>query len=98
MMSRELPAKPNLEYLKKQAKELLHDFQRSKPHAADRFRAFASSCTPANAKLAAAVCAQNSEDVAELLRNHPELKARLNEPFHYGDLPILLAAVQRTDR
>jgi hypothetical protein len=42
-MSRELPAKPNLEYLKKQAKELLHDFQRSKPHAADRFRAFASN-------------------------------------------------------
>lgn len=131
-MSRELPAKPNLEYLKKQAKELLNDFQRGKHDAVERFRTFASSVTPANAKLAdaqhviardygfaswpklkqhadsftltpieqlvAAVCAQNAERVAQLLKDHTQLKARLDEPSHYGDLPILLAAVQRTDR
>jgi hypothetical protein len=46
-MSRGLPAKPNLEHLKKQAKELLQDFQQSKPAAAQRFPAFARNRTPA---------------------------------------------------
>lgn len=130
-MSRELPAKPNLEHLKKQAKELLHDFQRDQADAVERFRQFASSAKPATVKLAdaqhvlardygfaswprlkehvdsltltpieqfvAAACAQNTEGVAQLLKDHPELKARLDEPSHYGDLPILFAAVQRTD-
>lgn len=50
-MSRELPAKPNLEHLKKQAKELLHDFRQSKPDAIQRFRTFLDS-TPSDAKLA----------------------------------------------
>jgi hypothetical protein len=52
MMSRGLPAKHNLEHLKKQAKELLQDFQQSKPAAAQRFHAFARNCTPTDAKLA----------------------------------------------
>jgi hypothetical protein len=51
-MSRQLPAKPNLEHLKKQAKELLLDFQQSKPDAIDQFRAFALDSTPSHAKLA----------------------------------------------
>lgn len=131
-MSRELPAKPNLEYLKKQAKELLRDFQHGKADAIDRFRSFVSNRTPTDAKLAdaqhviacdygfaswaklkehvdsftltpmeqvvAAVCAQNAQRAEQLLNNHPELKTHLDEPFHYGDLPLLLAAVQRTDR
>jgi hypothetical protein len=108
-MSRELPAKPNLEYLKKQAKELLNDFQRGEHDAVERFRTFASSVMPANAKLAdaqqvitrdygfaswpklkqhadsftltpieqlvAAVCAQNAERVAQLLKDQTQLKA-----------------------
>ena len=41
-MSRQLPAKPNLEHLKKQAKELLHDFERGEPSAIARFRAVAA--------------------------------------------------------
>jgi ankyrin repeat protein len=131
-MSRELPAKPNLEHLKKQAKELLHDFRQGKPATIERFRTFAPSVIPTTAKLAdahhviardygfaswpklkehvdsltlslieqlvAAVCAQNANRVAKLLEDHHELKARIDEPFHYGDLPIILAAVQRTDR
>jgi hypothetical protein len=36
----------------KQAKELLQDFQQSKPAAAQRFRALARNCTPTDAKLA----------------------------------------------
>jgi ankyrin repeat protein len=131
-MSRELPAKPNLEHLKKQAKELLRSFQQRNSDAEGRFRASASNCIPKTAKLAdaqhviardygfatwpklkehveslimtpmeklvAAVCAQKSERAARLLIEHPELKAHLDEPLHYGDLPVLLAAVQRTDR
>jgi ankyrin repeat protein len=37
-MSRQLPASPNLEHLKKQAKELLEDFRQNKPEARARFR------------------------------------------------------------
>jgi ankyrin repeat protein len=132
-MSRQLPAKPNLEHLKKQAKQLLNDFQSREPEAIVLFRSFASRCTPENAKLAdaqhivardygfaswpklkehvdsftltpleqllAAVRAQNAHRAEQLLEDHPELKADLNKPLAaYGDLPLLLAAVQRTDR
>ena len=131
-MSRGLPAKPNLEHLKKQAKELLRDFKQSKPDAVGRFRSLAPNTAPADAKLAdaqfvvahdygfaswaklkehvdsftltpiqqlvAAVCAQNAEGAAKLLKDHPELKTLLDEPLHYGGLPVLFAAVQRTDR
>ena len=51
-MSRELPAKPNLEHLKKQAKELLRDFQQHKSAAVERFRTYISNSTPPDAKLA----------------------------------------------
>jgi ankyrin repeat protein len=133
MMSRELPAKPNLEHLKKQAKQLLHDFQQSKPDAVERFRTFGLGSTPANSKLAdaqhvvardygfaswpklkehvdsltltpaeqllAAVCASNAQRVELLLREHPELKAVINQPLTtYGNLPLMLASVQRSDR
>jgi ankyrin repeat protein len=133
MMSRELPAKPNLEHLKKQAKELLHDLQQRKPDAMERFHTFASDSTPDTAKLAdaqhvlarecgffswpklkeqvdsltltpaeqlaAAVRAQNVQRVGQVLEQHPELKAHLDEPLPtFSDLTLLLAAVQRTDR
>src|SRR5215472_14479877 len=133
MMSRELPAKPNLEHLKKQAKQLLHDFQQGQAGAVELFRSFAADSTPAIAKLAhaqhvvardygfaswpklkehvnsltstpaerllAAVCASDAQRVERVLRDHPELKADLNQPLAtYGDLPLMLAAVQRSDR
>ena len=41
-MSPQLPHKPNLEYLKKQAKDLLRDFEQHQPAAIERFRSFAS--------------------------------------------------------
>ncbi len=51
-MSRELPATPNLEHFKKQAKQLLCHFQEGKAEAVARFGSFASHSTPDNAKLA----------------------------------------------
>src|SRR5262249_16076901 len=50
-MRRYLPPKPNLEYLKKQAKELLDDFERHEPGAIARFRALRSEPSE-SAKLA----------------------------------------------
>jgi len=50
-MLRYLPPKPNLEYLKKEAKELLDDFARHDPAAVARFRALKSQ-TSDPAKLA----------------------------------------------
>src|SRR5215472_17115261 len=52
MMSRQLPAKPNLEHLKKQAKELLHDYQQGEPAAIERFRSLASPSALKSPKLA----------------------------------------------
>ena len=135
-MSLALPAKPNLEFLRKQAKELLAQLQQGDPAAAERFRALALPDTPANARLAdaqhaiareygfaswprlkthveslarvltpaqlltAAIRAMDPEKTARVLHDHPELKARLDEPLaDYGaGMPALLAAVQRSDR
>src|SRR5262245_25104088 len=38
-MPRDLPASPDLEHLRKQAKDLLHEFERGDPTAVERFRA-----------------------------------------------------------
>ena len=113
-MSRQLPQKPNLEHLKKQAKELL----RSMPHTklADAQHALANEygfptwaklkahveaqlLTPAQA-LKAAVCDSDSERVRTLLDRHPELRARIDDPLpDYGfGQQALFAAVQRSDR
>ena len=113
-MSRELPEKPNIEYLKKQAKELL----RAKPHGklADAQRALANeygfpswaklkahveslTLTPAEA-LKVAVCDSDAARVGELMDRHPELKTTIDGPLAtYGfGLNALFAAVQRSDR
>jgi len=42
-MYRELSAKPNLEHLKNQAKELLHAFQQGDAAAMERFAALSAS-------------------------------------------------------
>lgn len=135
-MSLELPAKPNLEHLKKQAKELLSQFQQGDAAAIQRFGSLASSPAPEKAKLAdaqhliareygfaswprlkqqveslartpepaemltAAIRVSDAGKTARLLRDHPELKARLDEPLaQYGaGMTALLAAVQRSDR
>jgi hypothetical protein len=113
-MSRELPEKPNLEYLKKQAKELLRTTGQGKladaQHTLAKEYGFATwaklkshveglGLTPAEA-LKAAVCDSDAPRVADLLKKHPELRGRINEPLpNYGfGAQALFAAVQRSDR
>jgi ankyrin repeat protein len=49
-MSRQLPQKPNLEHLKKQAKELLHAFEQGQPAAIERFGSISASPKLADAQ------------------------------------------------
>jgi hypothetical protein len=113
-MSRELPSKPNLEYVRKQAKAL----QRSVPgrKLADAQQLLANDygfafwaklksfilqqqLSPAEA-LKVAVCDSDAPAVAEVLSRNPELKATIDEPLPgYGfGQHALFAAVQRSDR
>jgi ankyrin repeat protein len=113
-MSRELPAKPSLEYLRKQAKQLQRTTSQGKladaQHALAREYGFADwaklkshvitlGFPPAEA-LTAAIRDQGAQRVRELLESHPELRARINEPLpNYGfGQHALFAAVQRSDR
>ena len=113
-MSRELPEKPNLEYLKKQAKELLRMMPQGK--LADAQHQLASEygfATWAKLKshveglgrspkeaLKAAVCESDAALVLEVLERYPELRARIDDPLpDYGfGEQALFAAVQRSDR
>jgi hypothetical protein len=82
-MSRELPAKPNLEHIKKQAKELLHDFEQGKPSAIERFRSLSSSSIQGTPKLAEAqhVLARDYGFASWLkLKEHVESLIRALEP------------------
>ena len=113
-MSCELPAKPSLEYLRKQAKQLQRTTSQGKladaQHALAREYGFADwaklksyvitlGLPPAEA-LTAAIRDQGAQRVRELLESHPELRAKINEPLpNYGfGQHALFAAVQRSDR
>lgn len=113
VMSRQLPEKPNLEYLKKQAKEL-RGIRPGKLSAAQHTLAneygFASwaklkahvealALTPAQA-LKAAVCDSDATRVREVIERYPELRAHIDDPLpDYGfGAHALFAAVQRSDR
>jgi hypothetical protein len=113
-MSRQLPEKPNLEYLKKEAKELLRTMPRGKladaQYALANDYGFASwaklkahlealALTPALA-LTAAVRDSEAARVRELLDRHAELRARIDSPLeNYGHgQHAMFAAVQRGDR
>ncbi len=94
-MSRELPQKPNLEYLKKQAKELLRSMRYGKladaQHTLANEYGFATwaklkshvealGLTPAEA-LKAAVCASDAARVRDVLERYPELRAKIDDPL-----------------
>jgi hypothetical protein len=113
-MSRELPAKPSLEYLRKQAKQLQRTTSHGKladaQHALAREYGFVDwaklksyvitlGLPPAEA-LTAAIRDHGAQQVRELLESHPELRATINEPLpNYGfGQHALFAAVQRSDR
>ncbi len=113
-MSRQLPEQPNLQHLKKQAKELLRSVRQGK--LADAQHAIANEygfvtwarlklhveslgLSPAQA-LKAAVCDSDASRVQALLEQYPELRAKVDDPLpDYGfGLNALYAAVQRSDR
>lgn len=113
-MSRQLPQKPNLEYLKKEAKELLRGMSAGKLADAQRVLAneygFATwaklkshvealGMSPAEA-LKAAVCDSDAPRAREILEHYPELRAKIDDPLPgYGfGQQALFAAVQRSDR
>src|SRR5581483_11387031 len=113
-MSRQLPAKPNLQFLKKQAKEMLRSAPEGRLAGAQhklaneygfdtwtklKSHVLSLGMSPAQA-FKMAVCDQDAEKVRELLKAHAELRATINDPLpDYGfGLNALYAAVQRTDR
>ena len=113
-MSRQLPETPNLEHLKKQAKELLRGMPQSKladaQHTLAKEYGFATwaklklhveslGLSPAEL-LNAAVCDSDATRVSEVLERHPELRAKINDPLphHAFGEQALFAAVQRSDR
>ena len=113
-MSRQLPATPNLEHLKKQAKEVLRTMPHGKlaqaQHALAREYGFdtwaklkahvqALGLSPAEA-LKAAVSDSDTVRVREVLERHPELRSKIDDPLpNYGfGENALFAAVQRSDR
>jgi ankyrin repeat protein len=113
-MSRELPAKPSLQFLKKQAKALLRSTRQGKLTDAQQTLAneygFASWAKlkshveslgrSAAEQLKAAVCDSDAALVRALLKRHPELRAKINDPlpgYGFGQ-QALYAAVQRSDR
>lgn len=113
-MSRHLPASPNLQYLKKEAKTLLRSTPGGKLADAQHtlaneygFSTWAKlkahveglKLTPAEA-LKVAVCDSDPERVRQLLESHPELRTRINDPLPNEGfgLHAMFAAVQRSDR
>lgn len=113
-MSRVLPERPNLEHLKKQAKELLRTMGSGKladaQHAVAKEYGFATwaelksrvlsaAMTPGEA-LTAAVRDSDAKRVRALLKRHEELRANVDAPLEkYGfGAQALFAAVQRSDR
>jgi len=113
-MSRQLPEKPSLEYLKKQAKELLRSMRQGKladaQHTLAKEYGFATwaklklhvqalALSPAQA-LKAAVCEMDAARVRDVLERYPELRTKIDDPLpDYGfGQHALFAAVQRSDR
>ena len=113
-MTRQLPSNPNLQHLKKQAKELLRSSQQGKladaQHALANEYGFAAwselkshieslVLSPAE-QFKEAVCDSDAKRVRAILGKYPEVRAKINEPLA-GDgfgAQALFAAVQRSDR
>src|SRR5215510_8539907 len=94
-MSRELPAKPNLEHLKNQAKQLLSSVQKGDRVAVERFRSQVSSRSLAHPKLADAqhaIAREYGFATWPKLKAHVEALARALKPAE-----LLSAAVCASD-
>jgi ankyrin repeat protein len=113
-MSRQLPEKPSLDYLKKQAKTLLRSMERgtlanaqhtlAKEYGFDSWAKLKShvrsvGLSPAEA-LKAAVVDRDAARVRDVLDRHPELRAKIDDPLPDDGFGIhaMFAAVQRGDQ
>jgi hypothetical protein len=100
-MSRELPAKPNLEHLKKQAKDLLHNFQQGDAAAVERFHSLASLPASASPKLADAqyVIAYDYGFASwPKLKEHVESLTRARTPAEMLAAAVCASDAERTAR
>lgn len=112
-MSRQLPEKPNLEFLKKQAKELLRSMGQGQLAGAQhalaqeygfdtwaQLKSHVEALADPRLAFKNAVSASDAERVRELLERYPELRAKIDAPLpDYGfGQHAMFAAVQRTDR
>ena len=111
-MSRDLPARPSLDHLKKQAKDLVRGGAATRLADAQRLVAreygfpswtklkrhvLSLAADPADA-LAAALNGNDAQAVRRVLKAHPELGGRLNEPLpgaDFGALPLHQAVRSR---
>jgi len=92
-MSRKLPAKPNLEYLKKQAKELLQDFHERQSAVAERFLTVVTeTATPKLSDAQHVIAQEYGFATWSHLKEHVEALTRQRLP---GEL--LSAAVRASD-
>lgn len=113
-MTSQLPEKPHLQFLRKQAKALLRTMPQAKladaqhvlakEYGFDTWAKLKShveslGMSPAEA-LKIAVCDQDAPGVRQLLDRHPELREHIDDPLpNYGfGQHALFAAVQRGDR
>ena len=113
-MSRQLHSNPSLQYLKKQAKALLRNMPQGKLADVQQtlaneygFASWAKMKSHVEAlgfspqqELKAAVCDMDAARVHQVLKRHPELRAKIDDPLpDYGfGQHALFAAVQRSDR
>lgn len=113
-MSRELPENPNLEHLKKQAKQLLRTMPGAKladaQHVVANDYGFATWAklklhvellgrSPAQL-LKLAIVAMDAARVREVLKKYPELRTKIDDPLpdYSFGIQALFAAVQRSDQ
>jgi ankyrin repeat protein len=101
MMSRELPEKPNLEHLKKQAKELLRDFQQGDSVATERFRAHVPAVAAGTGKLADAlhvIAREYGFKSWPKLKEHVESISRALEPAEMLSVAVCASDAGKTAR
>jgi ankyrin repeat protein len=100
-MSRELPAQPNLEHLKNQAKDLLRNVQQGDAAAKERFASLASYTAAAGPKLADAlhvVACEYGFTSWPKLKEHVESLTRLLSPAELLSAAVCAGDADKTAR
>jgi hypothetical protein len=91
-MSRELPQKPSLEHLKKQAKDLLQAFEQGESVALERFRSLTASASPRLSDAQHVIARDYGFATWPKLKEHVEAVTRALYPHE-----MLAAAVRASD-